>query len=172
MSPRTSSLCRRRCSTSNPCSTSTVARWRLDHSHQAVDHAERSFDVGTLAGRGLAGQHVGGQPAFGLGQLLLEQLLALVQAGVAHFELGAARRERRRPTIEFGPQLTAGAGRVDLGLFVRLETGQQRRQLVDPTLLTFDRGTPFVQRGDETVVFGAQLAESPVAPVPDPRTRR
>ena len=85
--PRTSSLCRRRCSASTPCSTSTVARWRSTTLDQPVDHAERPLDLRALAGRRGAGLDIGRQPALGLGELLLEQLLALVQPGVAHLEI-------------------------------------------------------------------------------------
>ena len=136
----------------------------LDDHRQCVDDAERPFDVGTLASRGRPSLHVGGEPPLGLGQLLFEQLLTLVQAGVAHLEFGATRRQRRGTTIELGAQLTTRTGRIDLGLLVGLEAGQQRGQLVDPTLLAFDRCTPLVEGAGEPVVLGPQLADLALGP--------
>ncbi len=87
----------------------------FDDDGQRVDDAERTFDVGTLAGRGRTRPHVGGQASLGLGQLLFEQLLAFVQAGVAHLEFGPTRgavplpvgRARRAAHHGRGPHRTS-----------------------------------------------------------------
>ena len=83
---------------------------------------------------------VGRQPSLGLGETLLEQLLTLVQAGVADLEVLAARRQRRRPRLELGPQLAAGPRGIGLGLLVGLQRRQQRLEFGDPLSVAVDVG--------------------------------
>ncbi len=130
---------------------------------RSITPSERSTSS-RLASRSRPRIDVGCQPALGLGELLLEQLLPLVQPGVADLDVGTARRQRSGPAIEFGPQFATGTGRIDLRLLVGFETRQQGGQLVGAALLALHRASTFDQRGVESLALGDELSQLALCP--------
>ena len=97
-------------------------RWRSTSS-LSRSTAARLRSIATRRSRGLgAGDGVGLQPALGLLDAAFEELLALVQAGVAHLEVLATRGQHGGCGASMpGPRLAASPGRLGLGLLVGLE---------------------------------------------------
>ncbi len=111
VSPRTSSLWRRRCSTSSACTTSTTSRWPATTLDEPVDRGESTLDRHPLTFGREPRLGVGGEAAFGLVEAPFEELLTLVQPGVAHLEVLAARRRARPPAPRARRAARRGPGR-------------------------------------------------------------
>ena len=109
--PRTSSLWRRRISSSSLWRTSTT--WRCPSTSAASRSTAtrlRSTAIAALCRLGTRGR-VGLQAALGLLQPTLEERLPLVQAGVAHFEVLPPAGQPRRLGVEPGAGFAAGLAR-------------------------------------------------------------
>jgi hypothetical protein len=100
------------------------------------------------------GLDVGGEPTLGLGDALLEELLTLVQPGVAHLELTTSGGEHRRACLEVGAGLATGASGIGLRLLVGVEGRQDGLELRDTT--AFDGHVPGELR--DGTVEGLDLA--------------
>ncbi len=110
----------------------------LDLDHRAVpgderteplDRAQRPLDLLAVTGGRGPRLDVGREPALGLDDPLLEELLALVEPGVADLQLPAARGEHGRARLELGPRLTAGSSGLGLGVLVGVERRQHGLEL-------------------------------------------
>ena len=135
---------------------------RCDTLDEPVDRPDVTLDRHPAALRRDPRLGVGGEAALGLVEAPFEQLLALVQTGVAHLEVLATRRERCRTRLELGAQLAASTGGLGLGLLVGLERRQQRFELRDALLVADDVGGDVVDRAFEVLEFGFGL---PVLPL-------
>ena len=111
VSARTSSLWRRRCSLSAVVLDLDHLAVAVDQRGQPVDRDDRALDLAAPLGGHGPRLDVGLEAALGLGDPLLEELLTLVQAGVAHLELAAPRREHRGTRLELGAGLAAAPWR-------------------------------------------------------------
>jgi hypothetical protein len=103
----------------------------LDQLRQPLHRAQIALDLGAQRRRVSAGVGVGCQAALRLLEPALEQLLALVQAGVAHLEVLAAPGEQRSLGVEPGPSFTTRLGGRSFGQLIGLQRRHQRLQLVD-----------------------------------------
>ena len=143
--PRTSSLCLRRISSSSLCRGLDHVTVAVDQRGEVLHRAEGLLDFETsLPGLG-AGDGVDFETPLGLLQATLEELLTLVQAGVADLEILTAVGQLRRAGVEPGPGLAASRRRLGLGRFVRIERRHQSLELGDPAALAIQ---PFVGLAD------------------------
>ena len=116
---------------------------------------------------------VGLEPALGLVDALLEELLALVQTGVADLELAAPGREHRGARLELGPRLAAARGGLGLGLLVGVERREHGLELGDPLALDVDVVDQVATAVRSSALeLGLQLAPFARARGPAPRRRR
>ena len=170
MSARTSSLCRRRCSASTACSTSTVARCRSTIVDQLVDHAERPLDLARAwpAAAARASTSAASRRSVSA-SCCSSSCWRSCRPALRTSSVGAARRQRRGAPIEFGAQLATGPGGVDLGLLVGFETRQQGGQLVGAPLFALHRrprrSTSVASSASRSVTQFAQLALRPGEPL-------
>ena len=96
---------------------------RIDQPGQPVDRRERPFDLDAMLAGGGTRLVVGLETALGLDDPRLEELLALVEAGVADLELAPARGQHRGTGFEPGAGFAARLGGLGLGLLVSVERG-------------------------------------------------
>ena len=130
----------------------------VDQRGEPVDGDDRLLDLHAPLGGERAGFLVGLEPTLGLGDAVLEQALAFVEAGVTHFELAAARRQHGGTCLEFGTGLTTSLRRLGLGSFLGVERRQDRFEFGDARLLTVDERRELLDRAVEVLAFGGCLA--------------
>ena len=131
---------------------------RCDALDEAVDRSDVTLDRHPTAFRCDPRLGVGSEASFGLVEASLEQLLSLVQPGVAHLEVLATRRQRGRVGLELGAQLSTGAGGIGLGLLVGFERRQQRFEFRDALFVAHDVGGDVVDRPFEVLELGFGLS--------------
>ncbi len=107
----------------------------LHETVETLDRRQRTLDLLAAVGGVRTGFRVRGEPALVLGDPCLEELLALVEAGIADLELAAAARQEGGACFEVGAGLTPRPRRIGFGLFVGVERRQHRLELGDPGLL-------------------------------------
>ena len=139
----------------------------LDLDHRAVpgderteplDRAQRPLDLLAMTGGSSPRLDIGRQPALGLGDPLLEELLTLVEPGVADLQLPAARGEHGRTRFELDPRLTAGSSGLGLGVLVGVERREHGLELGDAHPLDVDVGDQVDARSLAALQLGLQLA--------------
>ncbi|MEQ9162364.1 MAG: hypothetical protein RLN74_06625, partial [Ilumatobacter fluminis] len=129
----------------------------VDQRGEPVDGDDRLLDLDPALSGERTSLLVGLEAPFGLGDAVLEQLLAFVQAGVAHFEFATPRCQHGGAGLELGAGFAAGFGRVGLGLFLRVERRQHRFEFGDASLLAIDQGRQLFDRTIQVVAFGGGL---------------
>ena len=107
----------------------------VDESREVLHRAEGMLDFeASLPGLG-ARDCVDLETPLGLLQSTFEELLPLVQAGVADFEILTTIRQLRRAGIESCARLAASLRRLGLGSFAGIESRHQGVELGDSAVL-------------------------------------
>jgi hypothetical protein len=134
------------------CSTSITPRWAATSSASraiaAIDRARPRVGIGL-------------EPALGLGDALLEELVALMQTGVADLELAAPRCQHRCTRLEIGASFAARTRGVGLGLLIGIERRERGFELGDPLALDDDVARQIAHGAVETLQLRVQLTPIP-----------
>ena len=107
----------------------------LDDLAQSAGGLQAALDRDPALGGFGAGHGIRLEPALGLGDAPLEELLALVQARIADLEVLATRRQQCSATLDARPGLATRSCSGLLGILVCFETRDDRVELGDPAAL-------------------------------------
>ena len=110
----------------------------LDECGKPIDYIDLTLDDKPLTLRSDASFFVCFKTTLGLVETTFIELLAFLQTSKSDLDVTAARRQQSRASFKIGPELSPRSRCFRLGLLVALERWEERLDVGDPLLLTFD----------------------------------
>jgi hypothetical protein len=110
----------------------------LDECSKPIDHIDLTLDDKPLTLRSDASFFVCFKTTLGLVETTFIELLAFLQTSKLDLDVPAARRQQSRASFKIGPELSPRSRCFRLGLLVALERWEERLDVGDSLLLTFD----------------------------------